>query len=136
MYGNEANLKDALFKFKDLMDERGIDFVLVKGTLLGAYRNNRLLPWDEDIDVEIIFKSYEDFVNSDMFGLLRDAYKKGFRQAGWGHEFKADTEFIQYPEISSLPDTQQWTEFLKMDQNGKTNFVECVGTVLIHQSNY
>lgn len=119
MLENEESLKETLFAFKDLMDEHSIEFVLLYGALLGAYRNKRLLPWDNDIDVEIIARSYEDFVDMDIFGLLRDAYKKGFRNARWAHEFKVDNKYFKYPEISSLPEEQQWKEFLKIDPNWK-----------------
>lgn len=113
MYGNEENLKDALFKFKDLMDEHGIEFVLLYGALLGACRNGRLLPWDVDIDVHVPFKSYEDFVNVDLFNLLRDAYNKGFRTVAWDNDFLADGEYFRHPEIVLLPKEQQWREYLR-----------------------
>lgn len=119
MLENESNLKETLFAFKDLMDDHGIEFVLLYGALLGAYRNKRLLPWDHDIDVEIIAKSYEDFVDMDIFGLLRDAHKKGFRHTTWAHEFNADNKYFKYPEIASLPEERQWEEFLKIDPNWK-----------------
>ncbi len=115
MHGNEANLKEALFKFKDLMDDHGIEFVLLYGALLGAYRNKRLLPWDVDIDIEIVFNDYEDFVNIDIFGLLRDAYKEGFKDARWAHEFVVDTGYFKYPDVGLLPEKEQWIEFLKVD---------------------
>lgn len=120
MYENEANLKESLFKFKNLMDEHGIEFVLAYGTLLGAYRDKRLLPWDVDIDIDIIFHSYEDFVNADIFGLLRDAYKRGFRNARWAHEFIVDEQYLKYPKIALLPEKEQWKEFLKIDPVWKT----------------
>lgn len=115
MQGNEANLKEALFVFKDLMDSHNIKFILLYGTLLGAYRNKRLLPWDVDIDVTISFDSYEDYVNTDIFGLLKDAYKKGFRNVRLGHMFNVDKRHIQYPEIALLPEKEQWREFLQID---------------------
>lgn len=117
MHGNEANLKEALFKFKDLMDDHDIEFVLLYGALLGAYRNKCLLPWDADIDIEVIAKSYEDFVDMDIFGLLRDAYKEGFKDARWAHEFVVDTGYFKYPEIKLLPENEQWKEFLRVDPN-------------------
>lgn len=35
----------------DLLRDSGIDFCLESGTLLGIYREGRLLPWDNDIDL-------------------------------------------------------------------------------------
>jgi cytidyltransferase-like protein len=119
MQGNEANLKEALFKFKDMMNDHGIEFILLYGALLGAYRNKRLLPWDADIDIGIIFKDYEDFADTDIFGLLRNAYREGFKDARWAHEFIVDTQYLKYPEIASLPKKKQWREFLRVDQKWK-----------------
>lgn len=116
MLGNEENLKEALFKFKDLMDGHGIKFILTGGTLLGACRNERLLPWDIDLDVYIPFKSYEDFANTDLFNLLRDAYKKGSTFAGIDDVFRAHDEYFKYPELYLLPRDQQWKEYLKMSK--------------------
>lgn len=115
MIGNEANLKEALFEFKELMDNSGIEFVLAFGALLGAYRNKRLLGWDHDLDVYIIADSYKRFVDMNIFGLLRRAYKKGFRNVRWAHEFVVDTGYIKYPQIAVLPEDKQWEAFLKID---------------------
>lgn len=116
MLGNEKNLKEALFKFKDFMDKHGIGFILAGGTLLGTCRNERLLPWDIDLDVYIPFKSYEDFVNTDLFSLLRDAYKEGFTFAAIDDIFLAHNEYFKYPELYLLPRDQQWKEYLKMSK--------------------
>ncbi|MCC5982758.1 MAG: LicD family protein [Rhodobacteraceae bacterium] len=35
----------------DLLHRSGIDFCIDGGTLLGIYREGRLLPWDNDIDL-------------------------------------------------------------------------------------
>lgn len=123
MQGNEAGLKEALFAFKDLMDKHNIEFVLLYGALLGAYRNKRLLPWDVDIDVGIIFESYEDFVDADIFGLLRDAYKSGFRNVRFAHEFNVDRQYYKYPEIASLPENEQWREFLRIGHVHKYDYL-------------
>jgi hypothetical protein len=73
-----------------------------------------LLPWDVDLDVVVPFRSYEDFVNADLFGLLRDAYKKGFEPVYFDNVFRSDTEYFKYPEISLLPKEQQWKGYLKV----------------------
>jgi len=116
MQGNEANLKEALFKFKNVMDDHNIKFTLVKGTLLGAYRNGILLPWDEDIDIEIPMHSLDEFIEADIFKLLRDAHVNRFTQVSWGHEFKVDNNFIKDKHIASLPYDRQWPEFLATDE--------------------
>lgn len=119
MQRNEANLKEALFKFKDLMEDCGIEFALAYGTLLGACRNGCLLPWDVDIDVVIISNDYEECANKDIFGMLREASRRGFIGPRWAHEFIIDTGYFKYPEIALLPEKEQWKEFLKIDPNWK-----------------
>jgi lipopolysaccharide cholinephosphotransferase len=42
-----------LIKITDLLDELSIDYVLEGGTMLGIIRENRLLPWDNDMDLTI-----------------------------------------------------------------------------------
>lgn len=45
----EKMLKDVC----DILEDEKIDYVLEAGTLLGIVRENRLLPWDNDLDVTI-----------------------------------------------------------------------------------
>lgn len=40
-----------LHKVKELFDNKGVEFYLAFGTLLGAVRNKDIIPGDEDIDV-------------------------------------------------------------------------------------
>jgi len=46
-------LRPQIQMFLTVMDNLGIDVVLMHGTLLGWWWNGRILPWDDDIDVMI-----------------------------------------------------------------------------------
>lgn len=43
----------------DILESRGIEYVLEAGTLLGIVREGRLLPWDNDVDITIT-EDYEE----------------------------------------------------------------------------
>ncbi len=42
-----------------ILEKEGIPYILEAGTLLGIVRENRLLPWDDDVDITIS-KKYEN----------------------------------------------------------------------------
>lgn len=52
--GKNGELAFTMLKsITDLFDENDIDYWLEGGTLLGVVRENRLLPWDNDLDISI-----------------------------------------------------------------------------------
>lgn len=122
MKENAQSLKEALFRFDDLMKQLDVTYVLVWGSLLGAYRNGCLLPWDHDIDFMIpvgdndLYTSFDDF---DAFKILRAATECGFSSAGFGHSFNIDKNFIKDPNVAALPNNEQWKAFIKTDPDWK-----------------
>ena len=47
----EAELVVSLRQIKKIFDKHKIDFWLDFGTLLGAFRDKQIIPWDKDIDL-------------------------------------------------------------------------------------
>lgn len=47
----QENLFLLLVEFDELCSKYDIDYILAAGAGLGAVRNHRFLPWDDDIDL-------------------------------------------------------------------------------------
>jgi len=51
---NEEKFVETLRDIKDILDDAGAKYWLEFGTLLGAARNRKFIPWDTDIDLGIM----------------------------------------------------------------------------------
>tara|TARA_B100000029_G_C17571142_1_gene956623 strand:- start:761 stop:1834 length:1074 start_codon:yes stop_codon:yes gene_type:complete len=60
-----------MFDTKNIMEELSIDYWIEGGTLLGAVRDKKLIPWDHDIDIGIINNS-----NNIIKNLIKNLKKK------------------------------------------------------------
>lgn len=54
-------LLEAALEFNEVCREHGICYSLHGGTLLGAERNHKFIPWDDDIDVSMKRSEYKKF---------------------------------------------------------------------------
>ena len=50
---NQQLIADGLSEITELLDSEGITYILEGGTLLGAIRENRFLPWDDDVGMAV-----------------------------------------------------------------------------------
>ena len=60
-------------EFVKFCDENNIEYFLLGGSALGAVRHNGFIPWDDDMDVGLMRKDYEffleNYVDNDKFYL-------------------------------------------------------------------
>ena len=82
---NEDKLIESLNQIKTILEKNKIKFWLDTGTLLGAVRDKKLIPWDYDLDLgawyedisKIIAEEHaqECFTNYDLGGLISEDQK-------------------------------------------------------------
>ena len=51
-----------LRQFSDFCAEHGIRYFICGGTLLGAARDGRFIPWDDDFDISMLREDYMVFL--------------------------------------------------------------------------
>jgi len=84
--------KKMLSKVCGILDKNDIPYVLEGGTLLGIIRENRLLPWDNDLDITII--------EQDMNNVLK--LRRQFWWAGYKLRLKISREEMPHFPIGSV----------------------------------
>ena len=65
---------EALSKILNLLNSIKIDYFISGGTLLGIYRDGKLIDWDDDIDIDILSYSYRKNIKK----IIDFAHKNGY----------------------------------------------------------
>ena len=72
----ENNLVYLLHQIKEVLDEHNIEFWLDCGTLLGAVRDGKIIPWDHDLDFGAF---YVKISNNLKLSIAKELSVKGFK---------------------------------------------------------
>ena len=76
-----SNLLKTLEYISNLLKEHNIPFWLMSGTLLGAVRNNKMVPWDIDIDLGVWHHDANKILDLKP-RICQDGFELGLIQAG------------------------------------------------------
>lgn len=60
--------------FDDICRKNNLNYWLDGGTLIGAIRHNGFIPWDDDIDVAMLYDDYERFIKLALQELPDDVF--------------------------------------------------------------
>lgn len=111
----QGKLFSMLSAFADYCDAHGIRYYLCSATLLGAVRQQDLIPWDDDLDVLVPRPDYDRLLRSvpgcDLSGYTLFAFEKG--NTFFPHAKLADME--TYIPDPSLGVPHLWLDIFPMD---------------------
>ena len=93
------NLLEVMDVFHGFCKEQGLTYYMLGGTMLGAYRHQGFIPWDDDIDIGMPRKDYEKLLalKDKMpvgFGLRHHRLESGIPYA-FAHFENVNTTYIE-----------------------------------------
>ena len=93
LVGKYARIAEKMMqRITRLLEEHEINYILEAGTLLGVVRENRLLPWDDDVDITIT-KADEQKLLSNIKKLKKYGYKVRIKR------YQKDVKYFKKGEL-------------------------------------
>jgi len=79
----QMKMFDILVTVTDICDKHNIPYWLSGGTLLGAIRHGGFIPWDDDIDIELLLPDYKQLLKILEKELPNDLYLQTPKEKGY-----------------------------------------------------
>ena len=80
----QNRMTEMLLCFDEICRKHDIPYWLCSGTLLGCVRHGGYIPWDDDLDVEILYKDYDRLMKvlreelPEQYGIQNDETDSGY----------------------------------------------------------
>lgn len=69
------NLYDIMYNFDKICIENNVEYFACAGTILGAVRHNKIIPWDDDLDVIVNITERDKLTNIVFTELIKRGFK-------------------------------------------------------------
>lgn len=111
-----------------ICEENNINYILSDGTLIGAIRHGGFIPWDDDLDIAMLRKDYDKFMN-----IVKEKLGPKFELVDWRNDktyphpmAKIVKKGTIYREKKNIGQENQgiWVDvfpFDNLESNDKTN---------------
>lgn len=76
---NQQQIADGLHVVTTILENNGIPYIIEGGTLLGAVRENRFLPWDDDVGIAVPSELFHGKIDLLLKELIDSGFTAGYR---------------------------------------------------------
>ncbi len=111
--GEETELRKAqlrmleiLVEFDRICKKHSIPYFISGGTCLGAVRHGGFIPWDDDIDIDVLRKDYKK-LNEVLIKELSDKYFVQNKETDKAH-YQLFTKLVDKNSLIEYPETNSW----------------------------
>lgn len=93
---HQLRMLEMLKYIDEICKKNNIKYWLSSGTLLGAVRHGGFIPWDDDLDIEMLRKDYKRFIN-----VIADSKSKQFILQSHANDRRYFLPFIKLRDTKS-----------------------------------